>query len=381
MPVKSEANKTIRVVAIIEAATVTGPAKNLIQFARTAAPEVRMSVVTYVRGEQAGAFAEAARAAGVEVDLVRERGRFDRAAMDQLREILARRQPDIVQTHNVKSNFLFRAAGLHNRYRWLGFHHGYTMPDWKQQVYDQLDRWSLRAVRRMVTVCAPFADELVRAGVGRERIRVLHNSVAVTVAPEPAETAALREQLGIGEDERLILVVGRLSKEKGHSDLFHAFARYLAMADARPARLLLLGDGHERQRLREQAESLGIARHVIFGGHVANVKPYYFAADLLALPSHSEGSPNVVLEAMAANLPVVATAVGGVPEILTNGETGLVVKAADPGAFSQAMHRALTDREAARRMARAALALVSREFRPEQYRQRLIDVYRELMAH
>jgi glycosyltransferase involved in cell wall biosynthesis len=361
------------VVAIIEAATVTGPAKNLIQFARAAAPDVRISLVTYTRSGEPGPFAEAARAAGIEVDLVRERGRFDRSAIPQLRRILEQRRPDIVQTHNVKSNFLFRLAGFHRPYRWLGFHHGYTMPDFKQRLYDQLDRWSLRAVRRMITVCEPFADELVRAGVPRGRIHVLHNSVAPADPPDAAETAALRAKLGEGP---LILVVGRLSKEKGHADLLEAFARYDG-----PGRLVLLGGGHERQRLGEQAATLGVADRVNFVGHVANVKPYYFAADLLALPSHSEGSPNVVLEAMATGLPIVATAVGGVPEILTSGETGLVVPPRNPEAFAAAMRQSLTDRAAARRMAEAAREKARREFTPEQYRQRLIAIYRELMAY
>lgn len=361
--------------AVIEAATVTGPAKNLIAFASRAQPDAHLSLVTYVRGrpESPGPFVEAARKAGLEVDLVEEQGRFDRAAMGRLASVIDKHKPDVVQTHNVKSHFLFKLAGLHRRYAWIGFHHGYTLPDFKQRLYDQLDRWTLPSARLLVTVCKPFADEMMRIGVRGDRIRVLHNSIVVPTEPAASETAELRRSLGVAESEPLVLVVGRLSAEKGHADLLNA------VAGARlKARLLFLGDGPERERLEQQASSLGIRDQVIFAGHVSNVRPYYFASNLLALPSHSEGSPNVVLEAMAMKLPVVATAVGGVPEILRHEESGLMAPARNPAAFGKSLAAALADPSQARRRAARAFEIVSTQFTPDEYRRKLIEIYRSV---
>lgn len=355
---------------------MTGPAKNLIAFASNAMPEARLSLVTYVRGPafQPGSFAEAARTAGLEVDLIHEKGSFDRTAIARLREILASHQPDIAQTHNVKSHFLFKLAGLHKQYRWIGFHHGYTLPDFKQKLYDQLDRWTLPSTRLLVTVCKPFAGEMTRVGVRESKIRILHNSIVVPPAPPREESAELRRQLGASEADQLVLVVGRLSFEKGHADLLQAFVQCPPRA-----RLLLLGDGPERANLEAQAASLGIKDRVIFAGHVTNARPYYFASDVLALPSHSEGSPNVVLEAMAMSLPVVAAAVGGVPEIVTHQETGLLAPARNPQAFGEALCQALTEPGAAKRMAARALELIRSSFTPEEYRRKMIGFYRSVL--
>src|SRR5437879_1127231 len=144
--------RAIRVMSVMEAGFVTGPAKNLIEFARCARtpdedlPAVEFSVVAYQRGreESRNPFVEAARSAGIPVDIVHERGRFDPSILPQLRAIIAVRRPHIIQTHNVKSHFLMRVSGLCRTHCWIAFHHGYTTTDFKMRCYNQLDRWSLR---------------------------------------------------------------------------------------------------------------------------------------------------------------------------------------------------------------------------------------------
>src|SRR5438093_56960 len=177
--------KPIRVLAIMEAPFVTGPAKNLIEFARCARtaeddlPALEFTVVSYQRGreESPNAFVEAARSAGIPVDIVYERGRFDLSVLSQLKAIVAKRCPEIIQTHNVKSHFLMRFSGLWRTHRWIAFQHGYTATDFKMSCYNQLDRWSLCAPRHVVTVCESFAADLAASGVDRRRITVRHNSI------------------------------------------------------------------------------------------------------------------------------------------------------------------------------------------------------------
>src|SRR5947209_10387722 len=161
----------IRAVSIMEAQFVTGPAKNLLEFAVRArvpppgCPAVDLSIVTYHRdpatepGENP--FIAAANQAGVPVDVIHERGRFDRSIISQIKAILDQRHPDIVQTHNSKSHFLMRYSGLFRTNRWLAFHHGYTATDVKMRLYHQLDRWSLRVPENLVTVCGPFQRQLI----------------------------------------------------------------------------------------------------------------------------------------------------------------------------------------------------------------------------
>ena len=382
---------TVRVLSVMEATTVTGPVKNLLSFSRLVrssrfqggmGPRVDLSIATFQRSrgpdDPPNAFLDAARADGVEVDVIRERFRFDPGVIRELSRIVHRRAPHIIQTHMVKSHFLVKLSGLWRRYVWVAYHHGYTTTDWKMLAYNQLNRWSLPSATRVVAVCVPFAAELSRAGVAADRITVCHNSVAAPAPVGQREREALRATLGVAEDERLVLAVGRLSREKGHVDLVRALAILRGLNVELKWKLAIVGEGPERRRIERVARAEGVDRRVVFAGHTGNVWPYYAIADLLALPSHSEGSPNVLLEAMAAGLPVVAAAVGGVPELAAHEKSALLVPPGDVTAFAAALNRLLTDVPLARRLG-AAAARATVGFSPEAYASSLVNIYRQLV--
>lgn len=384
--------QTIKLLAVIEATTVTGPAKNLIGFAARAGsrefaeplglPRVETVVVTFQRGAGAepNAFVRAARAAGLAVEVIPERFRFDPSVLGGLRRVVRAHAPDLVQTHMLKSHFLLRLSGLARRYPWVAFHHGYTATDAKMRVYNQLDRWSLPAAGRVLTVCGPFAEHLTRLGVQREKITVRHNSVTAPASADAAALDALRERLGIGPDERVILAVGRLSFEKGHADLVAALGGLSRLDPGLSFKLVVVGEGPEQERVEEAARAHGVAERVVYAGHAADVRPFYALADVLALPSHSEGSPNVLLEAMAAGLAVAATRVGGVPEIAEDGETALLVPARDPAAMAEALRGLLADAGLAARLAARGRERALTHFSPEAYARSLVEFYGALLA-
>ena len=246
---------TIRVLTLIENAAVTGPARNLIEFARAARtadadlPPVEVTLLTYRRGGEDSALASAARKAGVPVITVDERRRWDTRVFPQLRQAIAHHHPDVLETRNVKSHFFVRWLGLHRNYPWVAWNHGYTATSWLDRAYTQLDRWSLRGAYRMVTVCRPFADHLVALGVPREKITILHNSVKPFVKPVAEQVDQLRRSLALSNNEAMILSVGRLSYEKGHADLLRAGAALAGMPEAPRFRIVVVGDGPERDTL------------------------------------------------------------------------------------------------------------------------------------
>ena len=393
---------SIKLVAIIEAATVTGPAKNLLNFIRLCSvgelkdelPRLEFSLITFARetgrktrqeqtskgGSSQNTFIAAARAQGVDVDVISERFRFDPRVLGQLRGIIAKRAPDIVQSHMVKSHFLAKISGLGSDYPWVAYHHGYTTTDLKMRGYNQLNRWSLPSAARVITVCGPFAEQLSKAGVQKGRIVICHNSVTTPPRIAPGLARSLREQLGITTGDRVILSVGRLSKEKGHVDLIRALPTLLELNPTLNLKLVIVGEGPERERIATAATRADLANRVIFAGQTNTPERYYAIADALALPSHSEGSPNVLLEAMAAGVPVVATAVGGVPEIATNEQNALLVPAGDMQGFAQALNRLLSDYELATTLAQAARKHVLEKFSPTAYARSLLQVYEELAA-
>lgn len=381
----------MKILSIIEATTVTGPAKNLLnfysllrapEFCRDGVPQIEGSIVTFDRVAGGGdatpnAFVAAARDAGITVDVITERFRFDRAVIQQLRGIVARRAPDVIETHMIKSHFLVKFSGLAKQYPWIAYHHGYTSTDLKMLLYNQLNRWSLPSADLVIAVCGEFAKQLAASGVQKDRIRVSHNSVNPPRIVSSDEQQTLRKRFGIAADEKVVLAVGRFSREKGHADLLESVALLRAAGPELKFKLLLVGEGPEQANLSRAVSARKLQSHVVFVGHVTDVTPFYAIADVLALPSHSEGSPNVLLEAMAAGLPVVATSVGGVPEIATSEVNALLVPGRDPSAFAKALRRALTQIDFARTLKSNAIARAS-EFSPASHTQSLIEIYQEL---
>jgi glycosyltransferase involved in cell wall biosynthesis len=370
--------------AFIEASWVTGPAKNLIQFANHAAQGAKgsrpahIAIATFQRSGTRNQFIHACRQAGVELHIIPERFAFDPRIIPAVRHLIASVKPDIVQTHNVKSHFLMRLTASHKRVKWIAFQHGYTWPDFKMRLYNLLDRISLPEAHHVVTVCLPFASALQKIGVNPQRITVRHNAVEPAKVVSPQRLSELRRSLGAPHNAIVILTVGRLSREKGHIDLLKAVG-LLKRGFAPEFRVVIVGDGPERRPLEVAAQKLGISRHVIFAGQQADVAPYYAMADLVVLPSHSEGSPNVLLEAIAAGIPVVATEVGGIPEIANNVGNTLLVNKGDVSELANTVSAVARDKRLRQYLARKANAC-ARKYCTETYCDSLVQLYLHVLA-
>lgn len=385
--------QTIRILSIVEATSINAVAKNVLEFHRVAQelashspgfPHIEACVVTFARDRDAASsetdFVRAARTLDLEVEIIPERRRFDFAAISALKRLVAQKNPDVVVTHSIKSHFLLWRTQVWREFPWVAFHHGYTATDLKMRIYNRADRWSLPHASKIVTVCNAFARELAEnTGVAVEQIAVQHNSVRSAPPPTVADVKALRLRLGLANGERMLLTVGRLSREKAHSDLLTAFQHLQKMQPDIFSRLIIVGEGPERANLEATARAHGLSERVVFTGQINDVQTYYAAADVFALPSHSEGSPYVVLEAMAANLPIVATNVGGVPEILKDDESALLVPANDPQAMAAAIIRVLTDSQLAERLTSNSAALILSDYTPEKYAQSLVEIYRRVI--
>lgn len=357
----------VRVMALLEAISITGSAKGVLEFAREVvrrpgeSPRIVLSLATFRRGalREEPVLRDAIGELGIGWEAVEEKRRFDHGAIRQLREMAARWKPDVIWTNSVKSHFLVRWGGLQKGRGWLAFHHGYTATNTKMLLYNQLDRWSLRAADRILTVCRPFARQLCAMGVGEERITVQHMPIRETPAASEAARQEARRLIPAGAGKRIILTVGRLSKEKGQADLLQAYAR-LCQRAAGEFHLLMVGEGPERGELERLRERLGLCGAVTLAGQQNDVRRFYDIADVFVLSSHSEGSPNALLEAMAANVPVVATRVGGIPEMAKDGEDALLVDRSDHTAMAEAIWRIHSEEGLRERLTAAAGGVLQR---------------------
>jgi glycosyltransferase involved in cell wall biosynthesis len=336
----------LRILALLEANSITGTGKAVLEMAYEAMAdvsggrEVRISVANFVRGDVAAenALTKALGAARIPYSLIEERGRFDRSVIPQIRDVVKKYSADVIWSNSVKSHFLVRQAQLKKLCRWVAFHHGYTSTDFKMRLYNELDRVSLRNANRVLTVCQPFAREMEARGVNPSRIRIQHMPIRRFSNP-PGDAATLRAELKLDPDSKVILSIGRLSHEKGHKDLLTAFQQVLVETKDERLRLVLVGDGPEQANLERQAGDCDMSDRILFAGHRDDAKRFYGIASVFALPSYTEGTPNVLLEAMAAGVPVVATSVGGVPELASDGKNALLVPAARPEELVRALLR------------------------------------------
>jgi len=225
-----------------------------------------------------------------------------------------------------------------------------------------LDNATARLCYSIVAVSEATAAGLRLQGYPRARIVVVHNGIEV----EPAEPVRLA-------DDPTILEVARLADVKGQRSLLRALTDLDATA-------VLVGrdleqDGAYERELRAEAERLGVVDRVVFAGYRDDVPALLAGCDVFCLPSEMEGLPLVVLEAMAQGKPVVATAVGGTPELVVHGETGLLVQPGDVEALTAALAQLLADPEQARRMGEAGRERVQREFGAAAMARRILELY------
>jgi glycosyltransferase involved in cell wall biosynthesis len=291
----------------------------------------------------------------VRIAVVRVPDRAYRAERREVARLCRELGVRVLHTHGARVDVVdsgaARAAGIAS----VTTVHGFCGGDLKNRFYEWLQRRSFRSMDAVVAVSRKLATELAASGVDGRIIHTIPNGFDGALVPVSREEA--RRRLGLGEAEICIGWVGRLTPEKGPDVLLDA----LAFLRDLPWRLSVVGQGRLRPRLEEQARRLGIDHRVTWHGGVAGAPTLYRAFDLFALSSRTEGTPMALLEAMAAGVPVVATAVGGVPDMVDS-RHALVVPPQQPRVLAEAIRAALVDRDAALVRAAAAAARLEAEY-------------------
>ncbi len=239
-------------------------------------------------------------------------------------------------------------------------------------------RWLINNHTHMVVaVSSAVKDALLASGIAEEKIEVIHNAISLArFDPSHIDKTAVRRELGVAEDDVLIGTVGKLHKGKGVYELLRAVAPIAK--EGSPVKLLFVGDGPERGALEKEAARLMIRDKVFFAGIRLDVERLYAAMDIFALPSYNEGMPTVLVEAMAMKIPVIATPVGGIPEIIRSGENGLLIPVGDESALHEAILRYLTEKDVAARLAEKGRATVELEFADAMLAERFEKIFLSL---
>jgi len=289
-----------------------------------------------------------------------------------IRGLCRSRSVNIVHTHGYRSDLVGGRAGHSAGVPIVTTVHGFTGGGLKNRTYERLQRLAFRRFDAVVAVSQLQADQLRASGVPTQRLRIIPNALAAHAAP--LERADARRALGLPADGLLAGWVGRISREKG----IDVFIDALASLQDRPIHAAILGDGPERTTESARAEAIAPSRGIWLGS-VPDAAKYFAAFDLFVLSSRTEGLPMVMLEAMAAGIPIVATNVGGIPDLLSPREA-MLVPPENPAALAAAIRAALDDPGAAAERARAAQLRQRAEFDVGPWSARYEALYRELLA-
>ena len=287
-------------------------------------------------------------------------------------ELCRRLRPDVMHTHGYHVDVVDAGAARRAGIPTVTTVHGFTGGDWKNWIYERLHRRALRRFDAVVAVSRPLARDLERRGVPAARVHVVPNAwPASDPAPLPRDQA--RARLAVPNGRFHIGWVGRLTPEKGPDVLLAALAQ---LGDV-PLVVSFVGDGRGRPALEETAAHLGLRDRVRWPGTVAEAGRLFAAFDVFALSSRTEGTPIVLFEAMAAGTPIVASAVGGVPDVVSPAEA-LLVDADDPAALARAIRAVHADPTAAAERARRARRRLANDFAPGPWLERYERIYRSV---
>ena len=317
-----------------------------------------------------GAVAQGIRALGVDVFDAKMRHKTDLLALLRLYRHIRHVHPTILHTSlfhaNLSGRILGRLAGVP---RIICSERTMAMEsEWRYRA----NRWTIGLVDRVIAVSANVRDFCVsHVGLPAQKLVVVYNGVTVPQDTQLSRPRA-RSELALPNDGLVIGTVARLDKVKGIDVLLRSLSKVNA------ATLVIVGDGPERQALETLAQDLGIAERIHWTGNRRDVEHLLSAFDLLVQPSLHEGLPNAVLEAMACGLPVVATAVGGTPEVVEDGVTGMLVPPRVPDALADGVNHLLRDHTLRRKMGQAGRERVETLFSQKEMIRQTQAVYESL---
>lgn len=360
---------------------VGGPERQLLQFGDHEREGPLELIFGTLVGETEGrGFATALQASGLQLLALPAGTMGDIGAMSRLVRYVHEHSVALICTHGYQADILGTLAGLRCRVPVAWFLRGWTGEDWKVKIYEKLDRTLLPLAARIVCLSNTQVDELGSLRGFTRNIRVVNNVADVRLFSDERRMELrhrLRMRLGLPNESTVVASAGRLSPEKGTA--FFLQAMHLIAVRFPMVRFVVFGSGPLRAQLEERAQKLDLGKSVRFAGFVPEFTELLPGIDLLVNPSLSEVMPNVVLESMAAGVPVVATDVGGVAEIAGQDGGIVLIPPADSQAIARAASDLLSHPERTAELGRAGQRRVQAAFSPASQKAQLRALYQEVL--
>lgn len=288
------------------------------------------------------------------------KGRFDLKLIFTLFKMLKKQKPDIFHAHGIKAILYGYLTKAYSK-SFIATHHGKTSHTAIVRVYEYIEEFILQRTNATISVSEKMFKDLKRKGLNPAISYLINNPLAIT-PPERIRDIS---------DETSLLFVGRLSKEKGLIDFIEAL--YHVPRELK-LKLVIVGDGLEKDHLIKKSKEFGLEKIVDFVGFQEEVSQFYSEADCLIMPSHREGLPMTLIEACASGLPVIASNVGGIPQ-LVNEENGILVQPKNKKDFSSAISSFHSNKNRYIKEARLKSIQIKDYYSPEKWAKKTLEVY------
>lgn len=320
---------------------------------------------------------ERAAAAAAVIDEVDDRGALDWRVVTKMLAVCRKRKVDIWHAHDYKTNLLGLLLRRLHPMRLVTTMHGWVEFTPRARLYYQLDRWSLPRYEHVICVSEDILHECRKYGVPAEKSHLIENAIDTQQFSRRCAIDEAKRRWAWPPGRTLIGAVGRLSPEKGFDILLRSVRELVDRGH--DVGLVIAGGGSEQQALESQVSHLRLQDRVRLAGFQSDLRPFYEAMDVFALSSRREGLPNVVLEAMALEAPVVSTRVAGVPRVITDGVNGLLVDIENQAMLTAALERAITDRPLRESLATAARRTIEERYSFEVRMQKVAAIYDNML--
>lgn len=371
--------KRIRVLHVIGGGEFGGAERHILNLATAMDPQrVAITVCCLF----ADPFVQVARDVGINALAIPMRHKLDLSIITKLRDVIKEEEADLVHTHGVRANLVGRlSAKMAGRETVITTVHSLLAQDYPD-VFSRLANMLIERASRgfsthFIAVSGGLQKALLQQGIPEKKITVIYNGLNPGDFTSLRPPGSWRESMGLAPDVPLVAMIGRLHPVKGHRIFLKAAAEFLK---SRPeVRFVVVGSGPERDRLEDYARLLNISDSVIFTGFVTDVVDILPDLNLLVIPSLWEGFGLTALEAMVAGVPVLATSVGGLPEVVEHGTTGLLVPPADDAALARGINWMLDHPGEALEMSEAARAVVEQKFTASVMARKTEYLYRRLL--
>ncbi len=318
---------------------------------------------------------------GLDYQEILHQGPTDQSVLPQLRAIVRQVQPAVIHTHDYKASFFATRLVRRGRPIRMATAHGWTGDAWRERMlYYPGDKLLLRRFPAVIAVSDDIRQSLIRWGADPARVHVLLNGVdPQSYQRDPTRRRHVREQLQLAPEDIVLGAVGRVERQKRFDILLDSFRLLRAWQPA--VKLVIAGDGSLLPRLRQSVARQQLTDSVRLLGHCDTMRDLYQAFDVMVQSSDYEGTPTVIVEAMAMQIPIVATDVGGTRQLIADRQHGLLVSPRRPEQLAAAVRDTLTDVAGAQQRIQAARERVETLLSFQQRVEQLQQIYEDLARH